>query len=201
MQSGDSKANSLRAPYSLPFAVAEEPLIGGDGKFVATIVFDVAAVTGNARIKELMTGNQFIEFAPKILVLDSRPALSFAATPPIGLPFGHPFAQDLADINAVGQQFDVGRPVQRLQAADDRGKLHAVVRRLGLAARLFQILAGAGMPENEGPAPRARIPAAGPVCKQLHFGQRNAVGIAHGALGTWTSTPSGRIASGLRLPA
>jgi hypothetical protein len=45
-------------------------LIGGHGQFVATVVFRMAAVPGNAHIGQCMACGQLVEHAPQVFVLD-----------------------------------------------------------------------------------------------------------------------------------
>src|SRR5687768_3526576 len=100
----------------------------------------MAAVAGNAGVYDLMLGDQLVELLPEIEVLHRRRIRSAPAPPPVGLPFDHPLAEPLANVLAVGEQLDVRRPSQGFEAADDGGQLHAVVRRLALAAETFDFL-------------------------------------------------------------
>src|SRR5215212_3605727 len=79
------------------------------------------------------------QFLPQFGILDRLPV---GGLPAVALPAVHPPRDAVAHIDAVGIERDPARPLQRLEAADRREQLHAVVGAERLtAAQLF--LAGA----------------------------------------------------------
>ena len=136
---------------------------------------------------------KFVQTPPKVLVLD-RAGLPVGRPPPTErFPFRHPFRDALADVDAVGHEFDAGGTLQGLQAADDGGHFHAVVRRVPLAAGALEFLAGGEVAEDEGPAAGPGIAAAAAVGEQLHV---HVVG--RGVLGHGESNYSVKVAAGDR---
>ena len=96
-----------------------------------------------------------IQAPPEVLVLyrtlgRGLPAVLFPAMDPLG--------DAVAQVDAVGEQVDLDRPLQRLQGTDRRHQFHAVVGSEVFAAG--QLAIGALPAEDGPPAARAGIAAA-----------------------------------------
>src|SRR5688572_20413884 len=120
----------------------------------------MAAMAGDAGKLDPVAGDQLVELLPLLGVFEGLEGSLFALPPAILLPAGHPLAEPLADIFAVGKQLDVARPLQGREPFDRGLQLHAVVGRFGIAPRLLDDLARLAMLENIGPAAGAGIAAA-----------------------------------------
>ena len=83
-------------------------MIGGDGELVATLVFFVAAMPGDVLEDDFVLGQQFIQATPKVFVFYFFELAVLAAFPAVGLPFGHPFADAFADVDAVADESHLG---------------------------------------------------------------------------------------------
>src|SRR5579872_1566011 len=121
-----------------------------------------------------------IELAPVLFVLEGLKLLAFLAAPVIALPPGQPFERTLGDVLAVGDDLDVGPPLERFEPRDHRLELHPIIRSPGLAPRRFDHLAAGGMLQDIGPAPGPGIARTGPVGKEAHERQRRVFGCRFG---------------------
>ena len=85
-----------------------------------------------------VAGGGGVEAAPEVLVLHR---LAVGGTPAVSLPAVDPTAHAVAEIDAVGDDGECRRAVERLQCGDGRHQLHAVVGGGGLAAGELALLA------------------------------------------------------------
>src|SRR5690349_21067544 len=120
----------------------------------------VAEDVGDAN---LLRRGHLVQPAPQVPVLDRLEALAVLAAPAVRLPAGHPLHQAHGDVLAIRDQLDLARALERGQALDDAGQLHAVVGRLALGAPGLDGLAAGRMLEDVRPAAGAGVAAAGAV--------------------------------------
>ena len=154
-------------------------LVGGDGQFVTAVVFWMTAMPGDSRVFDPMFGCQFIQLPPQVFVLNRYQFVFFFALPVLLLPFGHPFRQAFANINAVREQFDVARSLEQRQPFDDRPQFHSIISRIALVARMFRFLARRQVAQNQTPTPRSRVAATSSIGKQMDVDLGAHVGTAH----------------------
>jgi len=136
------------------------------GERVDAVVLRVPAVAFDPLPFDAVRLTCLDQFLPELGVLHR---LFVRGSPAIPLPIVDPARNAVADILAVGMEFDPARTIQRFEAANRREQLHPVVGRERLAAAQFTLLFA--HPQKHGPAPRARVSAAGAVGEQLDFRQ------------------------------
>src|SRR5262245_21087624 len=73
-------------------------LIRFDSHFIDAVVFRMAAVSGDARVSQLMSIQQLVQPLPQFGILDRTKFVALAPAPSVSFPTCHPFGQSLADI-------------------------------------------------------------------------------------------------------
>src|SRR5689334_23716367 len=106
----------------------------------------------------LMSRGELVQPAPQVLVLYR---LLVSRFPAFAFPGVDPRGNTLLDVLRIGVEANMARTLERLERADHRGELHAVVggRRFAAPELLFLLL----VPEDDSPSARARVPAASAV--------------------------------------
>src|SRR5262245_28430748 len=145
-------------------------------------------VTPNPMPLYLMSRRRLVQAPPEILVLHRFLVSRF---PTLAFPGVDPLGNALLDVLRIGMEPDPARALERLEGADHRHELHAVVgrRRLAATGLFFLILVS----KNKTPSSRPGIPPAGAVGKDFHEL------IAHGAC-AFAATPARRPRGGGRAP-
>ena len=154
-----------------------EPAIRFDGQLVATIVFRVAAVSSDTCVMHVMLCSESVELLPQFDVLYRYPlARTFTTLPVIAFPFGHPFAEALADIHAIGEKFDLATSFECLKPLDNRHQFHAIVRGLHFGTGAFLLLSGTEISEDICPSARPGVSTTGPVSKEMNLSRFVGIG-------------------------
>src|SRR6185503_20169863 len=96
------------------------------GELVGPLVFWMPGVSPNPMPLYLMSRGQLVELAPQVLVLHR---LLVGGFPSPAFPGVDPRGNPLLDVLRIGVEIDLARALQRLERADDRDQLHAVVGR------------------------------------------------------------------------
>ena len=174
----ENHAHSTTAHKS-QIALFQILLIRRHGQGVAAFVFRVAAVAADVGEADLVAAEQFVEPPPEVFVLDLFAAACLRGAASRWPSTWAAIRSALADVDAVGDQFDRGRAFERFQAADHGRQFHAVVGGFAFAARSFQFFARVGMPQDKGPAARPRIAAARAVGEELDFVSSGSFGWSH----------------------
>jgi hypothetical protein len=91
--------------------------------------------------------------APEVFVLE----LAVLALPAAGDPAGEPLGDPLPQVLGVGVETDTAAARERLQGADRRGQLHAVVRGVRLPALELGALGARLVEQDHAPATRSRV--------------------------------------------
>ena len=86
-------------------------LICLDCELIAAIIFDVAAVAGDAGEFEAVLGDQLIERLPQLLIGNRLQLPFLAALPAVAFPARHPLRKSFADVFAVGEELDIAGPL------------------------------------------------------------------------------------------
>src|SRR5687768_2777685 len=130
---------------------------------VGSLVFRVSGVPFHPEPLDFMLLGKFVQLPPEILVLDR---LLVGGAPAAALPAVNPLGDALLHVLRIGEKPYPAGALERLERADHRGKLHAVVggRRLAAPQLLFHALG----PQQRAPAARTRVSAAGAVAEDLH---------------------------------
>src|SRR5690606_34877795 len=128
------------------------------GELVATLVFRMAGMALQPVPSDVVAPDGLVQPAPEILVLHCGLGRGL---PAIALPAVDPAGDAVAQIDAVRVELDLHRPLERLQGADRRHELHAVVGGEVLAAG--QLALRALPAEHRRPAARAGIAAAAAI--------------------------------------
>ena len=105
----------------------QEFLVRGDGQFIDSVVFRVAAVASYAGVFDFVFGDLCVQQLPKIGVFQFGGSTLFLALPAVPFPARHPFGNTFADVNAVGKQFDMAASFELTEARYDGLEFHAVV--------------------------------------------------------------------------
>ena len=130
-------------------------------------------VAGHARVTLDPAPLQFVACRERIELLPQVPVLhglAIRGAPVARLPRRQPLGDALAHVLRVGVHARAHRALQRLECADDRRELHAVVRGLCLGAgQLAQVRAEF---ERRGPAAGPGVASAGPVRVDLDDAHR-----------------------------
>src|SRR5947207_15908731 len=105
-----------------------------------------------------VAGAELIEPLPEILILHR---LAVGGAPAGRLPRRKPLRDPAPHVFGIGVETRLHRALQRLERANHRGELHAVVGRHGLGA--LELLLALARLEERPPAARPRIAAAGAV--------------------------------------
>src|SRR5262245_23871693 len=118
---------------------------------------------------------QGVELLPEVDVLHR---LLVGGAPALALPGADPLRDALLHVLRVRVDAHAARPPERLERADHRGELHAVVGGGALAAEHFPLRAV--QPDDGAPAARPRIAAAGAVAEYVHGVLSQGCGVAAG---------------------
>src|SRR3954468_768364 len=108
---------------------------------VSAFVFRVPCVSLHPMPLYLMFGGERVELFPQVDIFDRRPV---GGAPAFALPVVDPLRDALLHVDRVGVEPHAARALQRLERADHREQLHAVVGRGRLAAPellLFSLVA------------------------------------------------------------
>src|SRR5882672_4620257 len=97
-------------------------------ELVGPFVFWMPGVTPNPMPLYLMLRRQLVQAPPEIFIFYR---LLVSRLPLAAFPGVDPGGDALLDILRIGVELDVARALQRLERADHRGELHAVVGRRG----------------------------------------------------------------------
>ena len=123
----------------------------------------MAAVAQHVGDLDLVLGEQLVEPLPEVGVHDRLEPAPFLALPALALPVGHPFADALGDVLAVGHQLD---PARRFRDARPSMTPASSMRLLvvsGSAPEASRIWPRGRVLEDVRPAPGPGIAAAGTV--------------------------------------
>src|SRR6185369_12561033 len=104
------------------------------GELVGSLVFRMPGVSPNPMPLYLMQCRQLIQPAPQVLVFHRIPVSRF---PSPAFPGVDPLGDAFLDVLRIGVEADPARARQRLERADHRGELHAVVGGRGFPAPQF----------------------------------------------------------------
>jgi len=96
----------------------------------------------------------FVEPFPEIDVFDFFELAAFFSFPAVTFPFDHPLGDAFADVNAVGEYFDIARPFQSGKSLNHGLQFHLVTGEVS---------------EDKPPTAGARVSAAAAVGKQMNF--------------------------------
>src|SRR5947199_3432896 len=132
-------------------------------QLVRPLVLGVAGMAPHPVPLHIVQGRQLVEPLPQVDILHR---LLVGGAPAAALPVMHPFRDPLRHIQGIGIDLYSAWALQRLESADHRGELHAVIRGVGLAA--IELALGAPGAQQHAPAARAWIAAACPVAEDLH---------------------------------
>src|SRR3979409_2605546 len=132
-------------------------------QLVRPLVLRVAGMALHPVPLHVVQGRQLVEPPPQVDILHR---LLVGAAPASALPVMHPIRDPLRHIQGIGIELHSAGTLERLEGADRRGELHAVIGGVGLAA--VELALGSPGAQQHAPAARARIAAACPVAEDLH---------------------------------
>src|ERR1700740_1265196 len=132
-------------------------------QLVRPLVLRVAGMAPHPVPLHFVQGRQLVEPPPQVDVLHR---FLVGGAPAAALPVVHPFGDPLRHVQGIGIELYPAGALERLEGADRRGELPAVIRGIGLAA--IELALGAPRAQQHAPAAGARIAAACPVAEDLH---------------------------------
>src|SRR5688500_2106949 len=133
------------------------------GELVGPLVFRVPGMALHPVPLDCMRFGELVETPPQVDVLHG---FTLGGEPAAPLPAMDPLRDALLHVLRVGVQAHPARALERLERADHRRELHAVVGGVGLAPP--QLLFRAARAQQHAPAAGAGIAAAGAVAEDLH---------------------------------
>src|SRR5512145_796666 len=153
------------------------------GELVRPLVLRMPGVAAHPAPFYVVLRRELVEAPPQVLVLYR---LFVRSAPAATLPVADPGRDALHDVKRIGVEPDAAAALQRLQRADRRHKLHAIVGRRRLAAP--KLFLSAVVTQQHAPAARPGVPTASPVAVDLdeaftHDGSCACVGIPAQARG------------------
>ena len=144
-------------------------LVSGDGQAIDAIVFFVPAMSGHASVFYFVALHLFVEPFPEIDVFDFFELAAFFSFPAVTFPFDHPLGDAFADVNAVGEYFDIARTFQSGKPLNHGLQFHLVVGCHRHSAGSFDLFTAGEVPEDKSPTAGARVSAATAIGKQMNF--------------------------------
>src|SRR5688572_28022777 len=140
--------------------IPRDPLVGEP---VRPLVLDMAGVAFYPVPFYVVHGGKLVELLPEIDVLHR---LLVGGAPAATLPLPDPLRDAFLHVLGVGVQAHAAGALERLQRADHRGELHAVVG--GVRFPAPQLLLRAARAQQHAPAARTGVAPAGAVAVDLH---------------------------------
>src|SRR5438309_2133495 len=119
-------------------------------QLVRPLVLGVAGMAPHPVPFHIVQGRQLVEPLPQVDILHR---LLVGGAPAAALPVMHPFRDPLRHVQGIGIDLYSAWARQRLESADHRGELHAVIRGVGLAA--IELALGAPGAQQHAPGARA----------------------------------------------